>query len=126
MMLIADAQVHIWAANTPERPWAVLNPPYKPHRPEPFSKDDLLREMNAAGVHRVVINPPPLEGRRNDLALDAARLHPDRFRVMGALDIDSPSARGQVATWLQQPGMLGLRFNFKTQGNPSDDWLWAE
>ena len=125
-MRIVDAQVHIWAANTPERPWAVLDPPYIPHRPVPFSKDDLLREMDGAGVYRVALNPPPLEGWRNDLALEAARLHPDRFGVMGRLDIDAPGARGKMASWRQQPGMLGLRVNFKAQGNPADDWLWAE
>jgi predicted TIM-barrel fold metal-dependent hydrolase len=59
-MLIVDAQVHIWAAATPDRPW----PPGRsqPHRPQPFSKDDLLAEMDAAGVARVVIVPPSWEG----------------------------------------------------------------
>jgi L-fuconolactonase len=81
-MLIVDAQVHIWAAETPERPW----PPggrARAHRPLPFSPDDLLREMDAAGVARVVIVPPSWEGDRNDLALPAARLYPERFAVMG-------------------------------------------
>lgn len=32
-MLIADSQVHIWAANTPERPWA---PGTRPHRAKPL------------------------------------------------------------------------------------------
>ena len=54
-MLIADAQVHIWAADTPERPWPAR---HAPHQPVPFSKDDLLREMDAAGVQRAVLVPP--------------------------------------------------------------------
>ena len=125
-MFIVDSQVHIWAASTPERPWPVRDPPQVPHRPVPFSKDDLLREMDAAGVHRAVIVPPDWEGGRNDVGLEAARLHPDRFAVMGALDIGAPGARGQIATWRLQPGMLGLRLTFKIQGNSKDDWLWAE
>jgi L-fuconolactonase len=64
-MLIADSQVHIWAANTSERPWITYDPPYIPHRAVPFTKDDLLREMDAAGVHRAIIVPPPLDGFRN-------------------------------------------------------------
>ena len=62
-MLIADSQVHIWAAETPERPWrtGTRNPP---HRPQPFSKDDLLREMDAAGVARAALVPPSMEGDR--------------------------------------------------------------
>lgn len=123
-MLIVDGQVHIWAANTPERPW----PPGRqaPHRPIPFSADDLRREMDAAGVHRAILAPPPWEGERNDLGLAAARRHPDRFAVMGLLDIDAPGGRGQISTWRQQPGMLGLRVNFKTQYDLAEDWLWTE
>ena len=62
-MLIVDSQVHIWAANTPERPWAEGA---KPHRPQPFGKNELLQEMQAAGVDRVVIVPPSV--RRVDVA----------------------------------------------------------
>src|SRR5438093_231421 len=78
-MIIVDAQVHIWGADTPERPW----PPggaSLAHRPQPLGKDELLREMDAAGVDRVVLVPPSWEGERNDLALEAARLaarHPN-------------------------------------------------
>jgi predicted TIM-barrel fold metal-dependent hydrolase len=62
IMLIVDAQIHIWGADTPERPW----PAYgrgNAHRPIPFSKDDALREMDAAGVDRAVIVPPSWERR---------------------------------------------------------------
>src|SRR5262249_17824972 len=81
--------------------------------------------MDTAGVDRAVLVPPPLEGYRNDLALEAAHLHPDRFAVMGLFDINAAGARSQIATWRHQPGMLGFRLNFKT-GVPPDDWLWAE
>jgi L-fuconolactonase len=128
-MQIVDAQVHIWAANTPERPWP---PRHQPHKPEPITKDDLLREMTAAGVDRAVIVPPSWEGERNDIALAAAQAHPDRFAVMGRLDPEAPGARGLIATWRRQPGMLGLRFTFHrpflqpllTEGRV--DWLWPE
>ncbi len=128
-MLIADAQVHIWAANTPERPWPAR---HAPHRPVPFSKDDLLREMDAAGVQRAVLVPPSWEGERNDLALAAARANPDRFAVMGRLDTEAPASRGVLTTWRRQPGMLGLRFTFSRPGmrEPLTDgrleWLWNE
>jgi predicted TIM-barrel fold metal-dependent hydrolase len=124
-MLIVDAQVHIWGADTPERPWPEGRS--APHRPQPFSKDDLLREMNAAGVARVVIVPPSWEGDRNDLALDAARLHPDRFAVMGRPPLQPTALRD----WREQPGMLGLRVTANTSEARSwfDDpssWIWAE
>jgi len=111
-MLIADAQVHIWGADTPARPWPKRQ---AAHRPIPLGKDELLGAMNAAGVDRVVIVPPGWEGERNDLALEAARLHPDRFAIMGRLDPEAPGALEQLATWRTQPGMLGLRLTFHTE-----------
>jgi L-fuconolactonase len=126
-MLITDAQVHIWAASTPERPWPAR---HKPHRPEPLGKDELLKEMDAAGVSRAVIVPPSWEGERNDLALAAAQAHPDRFAVMGRLDPDAPGAREAISGWRKQPGMLGLRFTFHRPGlkelltEGRVDWLW--
>lgn len=127
-MLIVDSQVHIWAASTPERPWPAR---HKPHRPEPFSSSDLLREMDAAGVDAAVIVPPSWEGERNDLGLEAARLHPQRFAVMGRMDTDAPSALSTLKSWRSQPGMLGLRLAFNTPHLLSMltegrlEWLWS-
>ena len=128
-MLIVDAQVHIWAANTPERPWPAR---HEPHKPEPITAQDLLREMDAASVTACVLVPPSWEGERNDVCLAAAREYPKRFAVMGRLDPDAPDSRGKIATWRRQPGMLGLRFTMHrpflrpllTEGRI--DWLWPE
>ena len=131
-MFITDAQVHIWELSTPQRPWPSPPPPASPHRPQPFSKDDLLREMDAAGVQRAVLVPPSWIGESNDLALEAACMHPERFAVMGRIDPAAPGARTQLANWKQQPGMLGLRFTFarpELQAPLNEgrvDWVWAE
>jgi predicted TIM-barrel fold metal-dependent hydrolase len=130
-MFIVDSQVHIWGANTPERPWPARQA-VKPQRNTPWTKEELLGEMNAAGVNRVVIVPPSWEGERNDLALAAAQAHPDRFAIMGRINPELPESRGRMATWRRQPGMLGVRFVFHrspllellTEGKA--DWLWAE
>src|SRR5207248_9086145 len=127
-MRTVDAQVHIWGADTPERPWPARGRS-RPHRPQPFSKDDLLREMDAAGVVRVVIVPPSWEGDRNDLALGAARLHPDRFAVMGRPPL-APAERHRLDHWRAQPGMLGFRVTASAEGarelftEPEGEWLW--
>ncbi|MBV9862584.1 MAG: amidohydrolase [Alphaproteobacteria bacterium] len=127
-MLIVDAQVHIWAADTPERPWPGGRS--TPHQPEPLTAEKLLGLMDAAGVDRAVIVPPSWEGDRNDLALAAAQRHPDRFAVMGRLPLEKPESRGLVEGWRQQPGMLGMRFTFHIPAHKawlSDgtaDWLW--
>jgi predicted TIM-barrel fold metal-dependent hydrolase len=128
-VLIVDSQVHIWGADTPERPWPKRA---EPQRLVPLGKDELLREMDAAGVDRVVVVPPSWEGDRNDLAIEAHIAHPDRFATMGRLDPRDRSSRPRIATWRTQPGMLGLRFTFHipqlvsllTEGYM--DWIWGE
>lgn len=128
-MLIVDGQVHIWAASTPERPWPAR---HAPHKPVPLDRTTLLAEMDAAGVDAAILVPPSWEGERNDLVTEAARLHPDRFAVMGRFDPEAPGARDRVATWRDQPGMLGMRFTFRRKQLEAPlvegryDWLWAE
>lgn len=128
-MLIVDAQVHIWAADTPERPWPEGRGA-QAHRAEPFSVDDLLGEMDRAGVDRAVLVPPSWEGDRNDLAIEAARAHPDRLAVMGRLALQWRTSPDMLRRWREQPGMLGLRFTFHTpQSRPwltdgTADWIW--
>jgi predicted TIM-barrel fold metal-dependent hydrolase len=72
-----DAQVHLWKAETPDRPWVRG---MVPQLPEPFTIERLLPMMDEAGVDRVVIVPPSWEGDRVDYALEAARRYPDRLR----------------------------------------------
>jgi predicted TIM-barrel fold metal-dependent hydrolase len=104
----------------------------KPQRDTPWTKDELLGEMDAAGVQRCVLVPPSWEGERNDLALAAVQAHPDRFAIMGRINPELPESRGRMAAWRNQPGMLGVRFVFHrspllellTEGKA--DWLWPE
>jgi len=128
-MLIIDSQVHIWAPETAEKPYATENAS-KPHRPVPLGHEELLREMDGAGVERCVLVPPTWEADRNDTSLEAARLHPDRFRVMGKLALHKPESRARVATWMTQTYMLGIRLVFN-QGSTRQwlvdgtaDWFW--
>ncbi len=121
-MLIVDGQVHIWGANLPTNP---------SHRQiTSFSADDLLREMDEAGVDAAVIHPPGWDPNAGELALQAARQHPNRLAILGNFPLDRPESRGLVEGWKQQPGMLGLRFTFNQTGQqnwPTDgtmDWLW--
>jgi L-fuconolactonase len=79
------------------------------------------------GWRWVVIVPPSWEGDRNDLALEAARLHPDRFAVMGR-----PLAVARLPSdWRDQQGVLGLRVTSNTAEARAlfDDptgWVWNE
>jgi predicted TIM-barrel fold metal-dependent hydrolase len=126
--LIVDAQVHLWKAAAPQRPW----PPGGAARaqlPEPFTYEKLLPMMNEAGVDRAVIVPPSWEGDRVDYALEAAKRYPDRFAVMGRIPLNDKALAARLATWKQQPGMLGLRVTFlRSQASWLTDgtaeWFW--
>lgn len=127
-MLIVDSQVHIWAADRPDRPW---RPGMKPHLPEPLGYETLRAWMDEAGVDAAILVPPPWEGDRNDYCLEAARRYPSRYAVMGRIALNDPSQAERLKTWRDQPGMLGIRLNFLqepakrlvTEGTA--DWFWA-
>ena len=128
-MFIIDSQVHIWAPETPEKPYAIENAS-RPHRAIALGHDELLREMDGAGVSRCILVPPTWEADRNDTSLEAARLHPDRFRVMGKLALTHPNGPALMATWKQQPYMLGIRMVFNRGqsaqwlNDGTADWFW--
>lgn len=128
-MTIIDSQVHIWAPETPAKPYA-RNDASPPHRPVPLGHEELLGEMDDAGVERCVLVPPTWEDDRNDTSLEAARLHPDRFAVMGKIKLHRPESRALMATWKNQPHMLGIRMTFNAGRSRqwlvdgTADWFW--
>lgn len=123
---IVDAQVHLWKAESPDWPWV---PGRKPQLPEPFTIEKLVALMDEAGVDRCVIVPPSWPGDRNDYGLEAARLYPERFAVMGRIPLQDLNSAKFLPVWKQQPGMLGLRFTFMREQSAlltsgAADWLW--
>jgi predicted TIM-barrel fold metal-dependent hydrolase len=124
---IVDAQVHLWKANTPDRPWP---PNTVPQLPEPFSYEKLVPMMDEAGVERVVIVPPSWEGDRIDYALEARSKYPTRFGIMGRIPLADPKSAELLPKWKEQPGMLGIRVSFNGPGqvawlaNGTADWFW--
>src|ERR1700741_4681378 len=77
--LIVDSQIHMWPPNRPDRPWV---PGAHPQIPEPFTIERVVPLIDEAGVERVVIVPPTLEGERIDYAQEAVRRYPGRFAIM--------------------------------------------
>jgi predicted TIM-barrel fold metal-dependent hydrolase len=125
--MLVDAQVHIWGAESPDRPWPAVHG--VPHRVEPYGAAEIIGEMDRAGVERAVIVPPSWEGDRNDLAVAAVLGYPGRFGIMGRIDL-TKEAETDLDHWRDIPGMLGVRLTFHrpemrswlTDG--SADWLW--
>ncbi|HVY57438.1 MAG TPA: amidohydrolase family protein [Xanthobacteraceae bacterium] len=121
---IVDSQVHIWESL----------PGADSHAGEPrhFTYEELLQQMDAAGVDAAILVPRAFEGARNDYALEAVRKHPDRFAVMGRISLDDPNAPHSLRHWVEQPGLLGVRLTFHradSRGALTDgtaDWFWPE
>src|SRR5688500_17233269 len=121
-MLIVDSQIHIWE-----------NGKMSPHhRQDPtYGIDDALAEMKSAGVDAAVIHPPSSLGEGvNELAVKAVKLHPEKFCILGHMDLQAPNREEIVKHWRERPGMLGFRFTFNephqkswwTDG--SLEWFW--
>jgi predicted TIM-barrel fold metal-dependent hydrolase len=120
-MQIVDAQVHIWSSGTPS----------VQHRPIPsYSVDDLIAEMDPAGVHAAIIHPPGWDPNAQAVAEAAVHAHPGRFAILGSVPPADPASRSRIAGWMKQPGMLGLRWALlapEQKDWPTDgtmDWIW--
>jgi len=129
-MLITDAQMHLWEPDRPERPWP--QPPRSERSPEVgFSGEQAVAAMDEVGVDRTVIVPPFWAGERNDYAIEVASRYPGRFAVMGRFDTTASDAEEQLATWLDQPNMLGIRVSFLANPRPEQvddgslEWMWS-
>src|SRR5437660_889088 len=106
--IIVDSQIHMWPANRPDRPWVAGT---RPQLPEPFTIERVVPMIDDAGVDRVVIVPPTLEGDRLDYAQEAVQRYPGRFGIMGRINVNDPTTARRFPTWKQQPGVLGIRIN---------------
>lgn len=130
--MIVDAQVHIWADNSPDRPWPEAGQAGRtavPHRVPAYSAGELIADMDAAGIDRAVIVPPSWEGERNDVAAAAHAAFPGRLAFMGRLDVRRAGAAEELARIAATPGALGVRFlvggDVLVEDLAGMDWLWG-
>lgn len=123
-MKIVDAQVHIWSKT--------VIPPTGLHRKvEKFTAEELLKEMDEAGVDAALIHPPgSWDPDSGDLALEAAKKYPERFAIMGQFAPEKPENRKLIHGWRNRPGMMGLRWALlshdqqKWLDDGTLDWIW--
>jgi len=125
--LIVDAHIHMWPPHTPERPWVAGR---RPQLLEPFTIERVVPMIDEAGVDRVVIVPPTLEGDRLDYGQEAARRYPGRFGIMGLINLSDPTTARRFPTWREQTGVLGIRLNIRVDQTAwltdgTADWFWS-
>jgi L-fuconolactonase len=115
-----DAQVHIWEHGIPP----------SNHRQSPLTAEGLIEEMRSAGVDKAVLIPPLWDPNGNDYSVKVAARYPEKFAVMGLVNLQAPMEPNELRTWLDSHRMLGVRISFNnpvlraklTSGLA--DWLW--
>jgi len=122
-MRIVDAQIHVWGTGLPSN---------MSHRQVTrFDTEEAVGMMDEGGIDAAIIHPVGWDPGSTDMAFKAVRDYPGRFAIMGSIPLD-PASRGQVATWRDQPGMLGLRWTVLHEpartmiAERTLDPLWAE
>jgi L-fuconolactonase len=125
-MVIIDSQVHVWP---PDRTDRRLGEGVGDRKP--YGYEQLVADMDRAGVDRAILVPPSFDHDRNDYALEAVRMHPDRFAIMGRVPLRA-GGDDSLEGWRAQPGMLGVRLTFHRDADRpwltdgTADWFWPQ
>jgi predicted TIM-barrel fold metal-dependent hydrolase len=119
-----DGHVHVWTLDAERYPWQ----PTLKHVPIPTvgaEADDLLAEMDAAGVELAVLVQPSVYGWDNSYLCDSIDRHPGRFVGVVLVDPRSENAADDLRHWCLERGCRGLRVNLVV--TPDDaSWVLGE
>jgi len=94
----------------------------------PLTVDDLLTDMDAAGVRRAFLmstaylaespmmvparhDAPDLIRAANDFTVDLARRHPDRLSAFVSVNPLTPTALPEIARWADDPFAAGVKLH---------------
>lgn len=128
--MVTDTHVHLWHKETEATPWR-QGWKARAHGPGPFAADEAISAMDTAGVDRLFAVPASWDVKGNDLVLQCAKDHPDRFAAICVLSLQRPEARDSLAR-LVDAGVDGIRQVFPPGMSTSwlsdgtADWLWPE
>ena len=103
-MQIIDAQIHVWGSGLPGNDAHI--------QVTSFTPEYAISMMDGAGVNGAVIHPPSWDPDAVNMALKAVNQYPNRFSIMGAINLSDPKSVSLIPNWKQQDGMLGMRFGF--------------
>jgi L-fuconolactonase len=107
--VLLDAQIHVWKASTPQRPWPA--DAIAPQRAQPLEVPEVASEMARAGVAGALLLGPTWEGSRNDYVLETAAADPARFGAICRFATDDPAAVEELAGWREVAGMRAIRMS---------------
>src|SRR5215470_9789040 len=113
-MTIIDAQVHAYAANTPERPWYRV-PNWPPH----VTGDEMVAAMNKVGVDGAIfISPFSMYQYDGSYAVSVQPAHPDK---LAPVNPDDPAVADVIADWKKTPGTVGIRIILTQESKRAPD-----
>src|ERR1700721_673706 len=119
--MVIDAQVHAYAANTPDRPWFRV-----PNWPAHVTGDEMVAAMDKVGVDGAIyISPFSMYQYDGSYAVEVQQAHPGRFALIKPVDPDDPAVADVIADWKKTPGTVGIRIFMTKETNraPGDPGL---
>ncbi len=117
-MSIIDSQVHVYAANTPDRPWHTV-----PNWPDHVTGDEMVQAMDAVGVDGAIfISAFSMYRYDASYAIEVQNAYPGRFGLVKPVDPLDPAVAEAIAEWKNAPGTVGIRIMMpKDAGLEPDD-----
>ena len=104
-MPIIDSQVHVYEANTPQRPWHSV-----PNWPPRVNGDDMVAAMDKVGVDGAIfISAFSIYQYDASYAIEVQRAHPGRFALVKPVNPDDLNVADVIADWKKTPGTVGVR-----------------
>jgi predicted TIM-barrel fold metal-dependent hydrolase len=107
---MTDAHVHVWALDPERYPWHQTLP-HVPIPTTPATVEDLLAEMEGAGVEKAVLVQPSVYGWDNSYLCDCLERYRGRFAGVCLVDPHSENAGEDLRFWCTDRGCQGVRIN---------------
>src|SRR5271154_725964 len=115
--VVIDAQVHAYAANTPERPWHSV-----PNWPAHVTGDEMVAAMDKVGVDGAIyISPFSMYQYDASYAVSVQRAHPDKFALVKPVNPDDPAVADVIADWKKTPATVGIRIILTKESKRTPD-----
>ena len=117
-MSIIDSQVHVYAANTSDRPWHTV-----PNWPDHVTGDEMVQAMDAVGVDGAIfISAFSMYRYDASYAIEVRNAYPGRFGLVKPVDPLDPAVAEAISEWKNTPGTVGIRIRRpKEAGLEPDD-----
>ncbi len=122
--MIIDTHTHVVSSDKAKHP---LDPGARGWSTEVSNDvEDLIEEMDKAGVEcATLVQPNATYGLDNTYQCDSAKIYAPRTVSVGILDPAASDAADKLSYWVNEHGMLGVRFQSQAEpDDPSCDAIW--